>query len=97
MKDFRRNLPLLLLIATVTVVLNGTELLLHYWFSMDPWLLRSVVAIDDYALLVCVLLWTVNHALVFAKSTAHEYAKIRGKRKKNASASKRGKKAGNGN
>jgi hypothetical protein len=97
MKDFRRNLPLLLLLATLSVVLNCTELFLHSWLSIDFWLLKCGVIITDFGLLAGVLLWTANHVLVFAKATTQEYIKIRGELRKNDSASKRRTKIGNGN
>ncbi len=96
MKDFRRNLPLLLLVTSLTVVLNCAELLLHSWLSIDFWLLKKLVIIDDFGLLACVLFWTANHVLVFAKATAQEYNNILDKLCK-YSASKRGRKIGNGN
>ncbi|SRR6266404_1550531 len=97
MKEFRRNLPLLMLLTSVTILLNGTKVFLNLWLSIDHWALNSVVIIADGGWIVCVLFWTTNHVLIFAKATTHEYNKVRGALQKNGSASKAGTKTGNGN
>ena len=72
MKEFRRNLPLLLLLTGLTFVLNCTEIFVHFW------LLKCVVIIDDVGFIGCVVCWTTHHVLIFAKVTTQEYNKIRG-------------------